>query len=53
MVVPFLEPRVSYLLIARYEAGRRELLETLEDEEDIEEGIKALADEEGTVTWEQ
>ncbi len=28
-------------------------LEILEDEDDIREGLKALADEEGTVTWEQ
>ncbi|MBI2872410.1 MAG: hypothetical protein HYY00_04380 [Chloroflexi bacterium] len=28
-------------------------LEVLEDEEDIREGLKALSDEEGTVTWEQ
>ena len=28
-------------------------LEILEDAEDIHEGLKALADEEGTVTWEQ
>ena len=28
-------------------------LEILEDEEDVREGLKALADEEGTVTWEQ
>ena len=28
-------------------------LEILEDEEDIREGLKALDDEEGTVTWEQ
>ncbi|TET66477.1 MAG: hypothetical protein E3J40_05155 [Dehalococcoidia bacterium] len=28
-------------------------LEILEDEEDIHEGLKALADEDGTVTWEQ
>ena len=28
-------------------------LEILEDEEAIEEGLKALADEEGTVTWQQ
>jgi len=27
-------------------------LEILEDEEDMREGLKALADEEGTVTWE-
>ena len=29
------------------------LLELFEDEEDIREGLKALADEEGTITWEQ
>ncbi len=28
-------------------------LEILEDAEDIREGLKALADEEGTITWEQ
>ncbi|MBA7672139.1 hypothetical protein ES703_80313 [subsurface metagenome] len=28
-------------------------LEILEDEEDIREGLKALAKEEGTITWEQ
>ncbi|MDP2953260.1 MAG: hypothetical protein Q8O76_08110 [Chloroflexota bacterium] len=28
-------------------------LEILEDEEDIREGLKALADEEGTITWEE
>ncbi len=28
-------------------------LEILEDQEDIQEGLKALAEEEGTVTWEQ
>jgi len=28
-------------------------LEILEDEEDIQEGLKALADAEGTITWEQ
>ncbi len=28
-------------------------LEILEDEQDIREGLEALADEEGTVTWEQ
>ena len=28
-------------------------LEILEDEQDVLEGLKALADEEGTVTWEQ
>jgi len=29
------------------------LIELLEDEEDISEGLKALAAEEGTITWEQ
>ena len=28
-------------------------LEILEDEEDIREGLRALSDEEGTMTWEQ
>ena len=28
-------------------------LEILEDEEDIGEGLEALADEDGTITWEQ
>ena len=28
-------------------------VEILEDEEDIREGLKALSDEEGTITWEQ
>ena len=28
-------------------------LEILEDEEDVREGLKALADEGGTITWEQ
>jgi len=28
-------------------------LEILEDEEDTREGLKALAKEEGTITWEQ
>ena len=32
---------------------RDAVLEMLEDEEDIREGLKALHDEEGTVTWEQ
>ena len=29
------------------------LREILQDEEDIREGLKALADEKGTITWEQ
>ena len=28
-------------------------LEILEDEEDVREGLQALADEKGTTTWEQ
>ena len=28
-------------------------LEILEDEQNVLEGLKALADEEGTITWEQ
>ena len=28
-------------------------LEILEDQEDIQEGLKALGDDEGTVAWEQ
>jgi hypothetical protein len=36
-----------------YEARIEDLLELLEGEEDIHEGLKALADKEGTVTWEQ
>jgi Arc/MetJ-type ribon-helix-helix transcriptional regulator len=35
------------------ELVREAVLEFLEDEEDISEGLKALADEEGTITWEQ
>jgi hypothetical protein len=36
-----------------YEASIEDLLELLEDEEDIREGLKALAHDKGTVTWEQ
>lgn len=32
---------------------REAALEIIEDEEDIREGLKALAGEKGTVTWEQ
>lgn len=32
---------------------REAALEVMEDEEDIVEGLKALADAEGTVTWEE
>ena len=49
MAVVFLRPRISPLLVDRIE----DLLESLEDEEDIREGLKALSDEQGTITWEQ
>ena len=42
------EQRTSMAKLLRYAA-----LEILEDEEDIREGLKALADEKGTITWEQ
>ncbi len=32
---------------------REAALEILEDEEDIREGLKALADQEGSITWEE
>ena len=50
MVGVFLKPRISPFLVARIER-LHEVLE--EDEEDMREGLKALADEEGTITWEQ
>jgi len=36
-----------------YEATIDELIEFMEDEEDIREGLKALAEGEDTITWEQ
>jgi len=36
-----------------YRAKIEDLLSSAEDEEDIREGLKALAREEGTITWEQ
>lgn len=36
-----------------YEARIEDLVELLEDEEDIREGLKALAEEEGAITWEE
>ena len=46
----FLRPRISPLMVARI----GNLLDILkEDEEDIREGSKALADEKGTITWAQ
>jgi len=50
MVGVFLKPRISPLMSGRI--GDL-LLGILENEEDIHEGLKALADEQGTVTWEQ
>lgn len=38
---------------AEYEDKIEDLLKLLEDEEDAREGLKALADEGGTITWEQ
>ena len=32
---------------------REAAVEILEDEEDVREGLKALADERGTITWDQ
>ena len=32
---------------------REAAMEILEDEEDVREGLKALKEEEGTVTWEE
>ena len=38
---------------ATYISAGQELIELIEDEEDIREGLIALADEEGTITWEK
>ncbi|MBA7610748.1 hypothetical protein ES703_17960 [subsurface metagenome] len=46
----FLKPRISAFTVDRIE-NLRDMLK--EDEEDIREGLKALVDEEGTITWEQ
>jgi Arc/MetJ-type ribon-helix-helix transcriptional regulator len=32
---------------------REAVLEMLEDEKDIHDGLKAMADDEGTITWEE
>ncbi len=45
----FPEPRISALMVAKI----GDLLGMLEDEEDVHEGLRALADEEGGVTGEQ
>lgn len=50
MAVIFLKPRISPLMSGRI--GDL-LLGILENEEDIHEGLKALADKKGTVTWVQ
>ncbi len=50
MVGAFLKPRISAFMVDRIE-NLRDMLK--EDEEDIREGLKALVDEEGTITWEQ
>jgi len=49
MAGAFLGPSISPFLVDRI----KDLLGMLEDEEDIHEGLKALADEAGTITWEQ
>ncbi len=46
----FLKPRISPFMVNRI-VNLRDMLK--EDEEDIREGLKALVDEEGTITWEQ
>ena len=43
----------SFITDGSYEARIEDLIQSLEDEEDIREGLKALADEEGTITWAQ
>ena len=45
----------TYIFITdgNYEAGIEDFLELLEDEEDIREGLEALAEEKGTITWEE
>lgn len=50
MIGVFLKPRISPFMVDMIE-NLRDMLD--EDEEDIREGLKALADEEGTITWEQ
>lgn len=50
MVEVFLKPRISPFMVDRIE-NLRDMLK--EDEEDIREGLKSLADEKGTISWEQ
>jgi len=50
MVGVFLRPKISPFMVNRIENLLRILKE---DEEDIREGLKALAEEKGTITWEQ
>jgi len=45
-----LRPRISPFLAARIEALFNSVIE---DEGDTREGLKALAEEEGTITWEE
>ncbi len=47
MVAGLLEPRMSPLLVGIHRT------EIKEDSADIEEGLNALAEEEGTVSWEE
>ncbi len=50
MVGVFSRPKISPFMVNRIENVLRILKE---DEEDIREGLKALADKRGTITWEQ
>lgn len=50
MIGVFSRPKISPFMINRIENLRRALEE---EEEDIWEGLKALADKKGTITWEQ
>ena len=50
MIGVFSRPKISPFMINRIENLRRVLEE---EEEDILEGLKALADKKGTITWEQ
>ena len=50
MIGVFSRPKISPFMINRIE-NLRCVLE--EEEEDIREGLEALADKKGTITWEQ
>ncbi|MEE9491519.1 MAG: hypothetical protein V3V80_04375 [Dehalococcoidia bacterium] len=50
MIGVFSRPKISPFMINRIENLR---LALEEEEEDIQEGLEALADKKGTITWEQ